>query len=105
MAAFGSTTRAARETYFSVYQFRQLHLRMLATLPEFQRKGAGTALCKWGIEQAKQDQVPVTLLSSPMGHSLYSSLGFADIATVTVQVEGEEEKLSIRAMVYPCESV
>ncbi|EGX88205.1 Acyl-CoA N-acyltransferase [Cordyceps militaris CM01] len=88
MAAFGSTTRAARETYFnSVYQSRQLHLRILATLPEFQRKGAGTALC------------------SPLGHALYSSLGFTDIATITVQVKEEEEKLSIRVMVYPYEPV
>lgn len=106
MAAFGSTTRAARETYFnSVYQSRQLHLRILATLPEFQRKGAGTALCRWGIERAKQHQVPVTLLSSPLGHALYSSLGFTDIATITVQVKEEEEKLSIRVMVYPYEPV
>ncbi|TQV89936.1 hypothetical protein V2A60_002529 [Cordyceps javanica] len=101
MAAFSSVLQLAKKSYFdSTYQSQQLHLRVLATHPDFQRKGAGSALCNWGIEWAKQRHVPVTLFSSPMGQQLYSSLGFTKIGAVTVRVEGEQEELSIGVMEY-----
>jgi predicted acetyltransferase len=105
MAAFDDTLSAAKKSYFdSKYQSNQLHLRVLATHPDFQRRGAGSALCRWGMEYAGDRGQPVTLLSSPMGQQLYSYLGFDYLGTVTVQVEGEAEKLCIGAMMYPAAS-
>lgn len=52
------------------------------------------------MRYAKAHSAPVTVLSSPMGGVLYRSLGFRVITHVTVQVEDEEEKLSIGVMVY-----
>ena len=52
------------------------------------------------MELAKEDQVPKTLFSSPMGQSCYSHLDIIVLATVIVHVEGEDEKLSIGAMIY-----
>ena len=40
------------------------------------------------------------LFSSPLGQKLYGHISFDLLATVTVQVEGEEEKLFIGAMMY-----
>jgi len=102
MKAFDDALIAAKKSYFDrVYGPNQLHLRILATHPDFQRRGAGSTLCRWGMQRATSARVPVTLFSSPMGQQLYSFLGFDYIGTVIVQVKGEDEKLSIGAMIYP----
>ncbi|MBE3040990.1 GNAT family N-acetyltransferase [Candidatus Bathyarchaeota archaeon] len=106
MKAFDDTLNEAKKSYFdSEYKSKQLHLRILATHPDFQRRGAGSALCRWGMEYAGNREEPLTLFSSPMGQKLYLYLGFKYRGkTVTVQVEGETEKLSIRAMNYRIKS-
>lgn len=101
MNAFATALQSAKESYFnSNYQSHYLHLRILATHPDFQRRGAASALCRWGIEHAGERKQPVTVFASPMGQKLYIYLGFEYLGTVPVQVEGEDEKLSIGAMVY-----
>lgn len=101
MAAFNNALRATKKCYFdSRYKSKQLHLRILVTHPDFQRR-AGSALCKWGMGYARERGEPVTLLSSPIGQKLYSYLGFDYFGTVTVQIAGEVERLAIGAMVYP----
>lgn len=50
------------------------------------------------MELAKEHGVPVTLFSSSMGQRLYSHHGFSLVATITVQVESEDEKLFIGAI-------
>ena len=52
------------------------------------------------MKLAKEQKVPITLFSSPSGQKLYSHIGFDFLATITVQVEGEEEKLFIGAMIH-----
>jgi GNAT superfamily N-acetyltransferase len=101
MAAFDSAISAASEKYFnSVYGDRQVELWILGTHPDYQSHGIGTRQCKWGMRYAEAHAVPVTVFSSPMGERLYRSLGFRLITHITVQVEGEEEKLSIGVMVF-----
>lgn len=105
MNAFTTAIQSAKKTYFdSRYQSHHLHLRILATHPNFQRRGAGSALCRWGMEHARARKEPVTLFASPMGQKLYTRLEFDYLGTVPVQVEGEDEKLSIGAMIYPYNS-
>lgn len=101
MKAFTDTIAKAKKKWFDdVYGGRQLHLRILGTHPDYQRRGAATQHCKWGMKLAKEHKAPITLFSSPMGQKVYSHLGFVIQATITVQVEGEEEKLSIGVMIY-----
>ncbi|KAK7703215.1 hypothetical protein SLS64_009191 [Diaporthe eres] len=103
MNAFTTALQSAKESYFECkYQSHHLHLRILATHPDFQRRGAASALCRWGIDYAGERKQPVTLFASPMGQKLYTHLGFDYLGTVPVQVEGEDEKLSIGAMIYSC---
>jgi hypothetical protein len=57
-------------------------------------------LVKWGLEKAERERLAVTLFSSPMGLMLYARLGFKEVTTVHVQVEGEEEAIDLPAMVW-----
>ncbi|KAI2602325.1 acyl-CoA N-acyltransferase [Hypoxylon sp. NC1633] len=91
----------AFDFYFGQYGDGQIHLWLLATLPDFRRRGAGTRLCRWGLEQASQRLLHATVLASPMGKRLYEELSFATCGSFIVQAGGETEKLEIWAMSYP----
>ncbi|KAL8707719.1 MAG: hypothetical protein Q9220_007299 [cf. Caloplaca sp. 1 TL-2023] len=52
------------------------HLRNLCVDPKYQRRGVGAMLLSWGLEQANQDKVPITLSTSTMAESLYRRHGF-----------------------------
>lgn len=100
MRAFTSALASAKKSYFEEkYHPDYVHLRILATHPNFQRRGAGTALCRWGMEFAREGNEPLTVFASPMGQKLYTSLGFESLGSVPVQVEGEEQRLAIEAMI------
>ncbi len=52
------------------------------------------------MKLARAYKVPIALFGSHMGQKRYSHLGFLVLATIIVQVEGEEEKPSIGVMIY-----
>ncbi|KAL9601261.1 MAG: hypothetical protein Q9219_002666 [cf. Caloplaca sp. 3 TL-2023] len=52
------------------------HLHNLCVDPDFQRRGIGALLMTWGLEQAAEEQVPVTLWSSTVAEPLYRKMGF-----------------------------
>ncbi|KAI1106394.1 acyl-CoA N-acyltransferase [Jackrogersella minutella] len=90
----------AFERYFGAYGKDQIHLWLLATHPDFRRRGAGTRLCQWGQERASRDSLHTTVLASPMGKSLYEELRFTNSGTFFIQVDGETDKLKLWAMEY-----
>ena len=110
----------ARRTWFNkMYGTKQLHLKILATHPDYQRRGAATQHCQWGIKLAKEHEVPITLFGSPegaklakeqglpiplmgslLGKTLFGHIGFRHTGSVLVPVEGQEGKLAIAAMYY-----
>ncbi len=98
MEEFGRSLDNAFEKYFSQYGRKQIHLWLLATHPDFRRRGVGSKLCRWGIEMAKPRGWPATVLASPMGSQLYKGLGFKLLGSITVQVEGEREKLIVECL-------
>ncbi|TKA57297.1 hypothetical protein B0A49_11920, partial [Cryomyces minteri] len=51
-------------------------LEALAVVPAFQRHGIGSQLLAWGMQQAREEKVPVTLEASQAGLGLYEKLGF-----------------------------
>ena len=101
MEAFAETLIFARKTWWSFFGTKQLHLRVLATHPDYQRRGAATQHCKWGMKPAKEQDVAIALFSSSVGNEsslwqkFYSHIGFETLARLCVQVEGEKEKLFI----------
>ncbi|KAI5268552.1 hypothetical protein E4T47_07757 [Aureobasidium subglaciale] len=54
-------------------------LKLLATDPTAQRRGAGAAALRWGLEKADDLGLPVYLEGSVMGRYLYTKNGFKDI--------------------------
>ncbi|KAF2456063.1 hypothetical protein BDY21DRAFT_347798 [Lineolata rhizophorae] len=99
MHAWNEITKVARRILFDEhYGSRHIHLQVLATHPAYQRLGAATALCEWGIGQALRHGVVVTLFASPMGKLLYQKLGFENVTTVPVKVQGEDASVELSAM-------
>ncbi|KAI0834246.1 acyl-CoA N-acyltransferase [Hypoxylon sp. FL0890] len=97
---FKQQMNAEFDSYFGKYGDNQIHLWLLATHPDFRRRGAGTRLCRWGLERASRQSLYTTVLASPMGRSLYAELSFVDCGSFMVQVDGETEKLEIWAMTH-----
>lgn len=54
-------------------------LASLNTLPEYQRRGVGSMLMKWGIEKLEEMNVAGFIVSSHQGYSLYLKHGFKEI--------------------------
>ncbi|KAK0636570.1 hypothetical protein B0T17DRAFT_519413 [Bombardia bombarda] len=79
----------------------QMHLQILATLPQYQRRGHASSLCKWAMRLVRRESLKyMSVHASPMGRALYSSLKFKTVATFDIQVPNEKEKLTLEAMMY-----
>lgn len=101
MKAFEESLEKARTHYFKqVYGENRMHLRLLVTHPDYQSRGAGGNLVRWGIEKSKEQNVAVTLFASPMGEQLYRKLGFRELSVIKIQVGGESESVSMGVMAY-----
>lgn len=101
MLGFGRTLGKAFFKYFGGYGGKHCHLWFLATHPDFRRRGAGMMLCNWGLEKAKEKGWVLTVMaSSPPGKLLYEHLGYKLLGSVTVQVDDEEEKLTVYCLVH-----
>ncbi|KAK4152151.1 hypothetical protein C8A00DRAFT_16515 [Chaetomidium leptoderma] len=91
----------AYKKFFAPIGPEQIHLQILATLPEFQRRGHGSSLCTWAMELVRRDSLrDMSVMASPMGHELYMWLGFDSVGTFYIQVPGEEEMVVLQAMMY-----
>ena len=101
MRAFEEGLEKARTNHFKqVYGENRIHLRLLVTHPDYQRRGAGGSLVTWGIEKAKENNLAVTLFASPIGGPLYRKLGFRDLSVITIQVDGESQSVCVGVMAY-----
>jgi len=58
-------------------------LEALYTLPEHERKGAGTALINWGIRLADSEGLHIRLLATSHSIRLYRKFGFVELEQVT----------------------
>jgi predicted acetyltransferase len=85
--------------YFRQFGKEQIGLGRLVTHPDFRRRGAASMICGWGQREACKDGKSLSLLATPMGKPLYLSLGYKVIGKVVAQVEGEEERVEVDAMV------
>ncbi|MCJ1387862.1 hypothetical protein MMC18_000705 [Xylographa bjoerkii] len=91
--------RAKGKLFDKKYGEKQLYLGMLACHPDYQKRGAGNALCQWGLATAKAEDLTITLFASPAGIRLYTKLGFKLVGSFRTQVDGEDEYLDSPAMV------
>jgi GNAT superfamily N-acetyltransferase len=61
-------------------------LHMLHTDPEYQGRGAGSALMDWGKQKADELRLPIYLESSRKGHLFYQKHGFKDIEVLDIDL-------------------
>jgi hypothetical protein len=53
------------------------------------------------MELVRRDSLKdMSVMASPMGHELYTWLGFERVGTFYIQVPGEDERLALQAMMY-----
>lgn len=52
----------------------------MGTLPEYQGRGAGSLLVKWGCDLADKDGVAAYVDASKEGAPLYKKYGFVDLS-------------------------
>lgn len=79
---------------------KRLELADCAADPLYHRRGAGKALLEWGMEKAREENVPITLTASPMGRELYLRLGFRELDVFECGEEGGEERVRTWVMVW-----
>lgn len=59
----------------------------MRVLPEYQGRGLGGLLLRWGLKKAERLGKRVFLLSSPEGKYLYAKYGFETVSTVSTNLE------------------
>lgn len=59
---------------------------ILVTMPEYQGKGIGSSLLRWGLEVADEKGVECWIDASPMGVELYKRLGFVEVDYIDVEL-------------------
>lgn len=93
---------AAEKKYFGPgWGKKRLEPITVACDAQYQSRGAGRALMKWGLDTATEHRVPITLTASPLGKILYKKLGFQDLGDVDCEVEGDNgEKAWTSAMIW-----
>ncbi|QDS69341.1 hypothetical protein FKW77_003640 [Venturia effusa] len=100
------TAKSKAEVFDGVFGSCQLHLQILATDPKYQGRGAGRALCDWGIQLAARVSMPLTVFASPMGYNLYHKIGFIPVVNVQIRVPGGDDGgVMLKAMTYIPQSV
>jgi GNAT superfamily N-acetyltransferase len=73
-------------------------MELLVTDVKYRRRGAATALVKWGTQKADEEGVPCRVEASPMGRPIYRSCGFVDIKPWKVTAQGQNETLEFWVM-------
>jgi predicted acetyltransferase len=76
-----------------------MYLHNICTRPNYQRRGAATALVQWGFSLAERENIPVTLLSSSLGRPFYTRLGFRSFGIIELRLEGDSEMITITPMI------
>lgn len=89
-------TLASAENCFHFDDYPELwFLNSLAVDPAHQRRGIGRQLVEWGLQQARQEQVPVGLEASIKGVGLYERLGFRTVNRMELLPE-----MTVEAMLW-----
>lgn len=100
MAAFSKTMDGVQKKYWETLYPHNYHLLLLATHPEYRRRGAGTALSKWGIEKGLSAGMDIGVEASPMGFPLYKHLGFVLLEVLMVEPQHDDARLPVKVMVF-----
>ena len=78
-------------------------LKFLHTDPKHQRRGAGSALIRWGLDKSRELKLPAYLEASVTGYGLYAKHGFQDVGLLEYDLAewGGEGTTGIVLMLRP----
>ncbi|KAJ0421510.1 acyl-CoA N-acyltransferase [Aspergillus carlsbadensis] len=76
----GFFNRLERERLAGTGSKPHYYLDMLGTRPEFNGRGLGSKLLRWGLSRADEEKVMTFLVSTPQGKRLYERYGFETVA-------------------------
>lgn len=71
-------------------------LEVLAVAPKCQRRGVGSQLLQWGMNQAASFQLPVVVAATTSGEHLYSKHGFKQCG----KIDFENSQFSWTSLVW-----
>ena len=71
-------------------------LEIIATLPEYQGKGAAGQLMRWGVQRADELGVPCYLEANTLGRPIYERFGFRVAGEFTLEEIGHVEYFMVR---------
>ncbi|RAL12578.1 GNAT family N-acetyltransferase [Aspergillus homomorphus CBS 101889] len=74
-----------------------LYLDILATHPNYHRRGLGSQLLRWGLKQADEAGVETFLASTPQGRRLYEKHGFEVVREYEV-ADGHVQASMVRSV-------
>ncbi|RII16849.1 hypothetical protein CUC08_Gglean003295 [Alternaria sp. MG1] len=100
LGAFEKGMNYTHSKYWEKTYPQNFYLSLLATHPDYRRRGAGTALTQWGIDQAMTAGFDVGLEASPMGFPLYQHLGFIHLEDHVLKADNDSTSVVLRIMVY-----
>jgi len=66
------------------------YLECIATVPEWQGKGAAGKLIRWGLQKADEGSLEAYLEASPDGKPIYEHFGFKEEERLVVDLEGKD---------------
>jgi len=96
---FKAVVEAAINSHFRAeYGERYLLLHNLGTHPEYERRGAASALVQWGLGLADREGLPIGLFATEAGLRLYLNMGFKVLGETVFQVDGDPMTLVLKAM-------
>lgn len=67
------------------------YLEFIATRREWQGKGAGGMLIRWGLERSDREGTETYLEASPQGVPVYKRFGFEEVERFVVDLTGKGE--------------
>lgn len=76
------TDKVMQKYIYRAYE-KQLYLNLLATHPDWDGNGFAARQLGWGMELAKELDLPVTLFATPAGWPVYDSVGFESVKNAT----------------------
>ena len=92
------TTEAKESILRARYGDQHLNLVQVAVASQYQRRGVGKAMVNWGIERAREQQVPITLFATCTMMPWYESQGFKALDSVFIQAEDEDDHVVLAIM-------
>ncbi|KAF5013333.1 hypothetical protein FDECE_636 [Fusarium decemcellulare] len=97
--AFFTILKQVEDDYWRPRHPELLHLQALYTHSEAWGKGVGTTLVGWGLDAAREAQVPV-VVESTGATKFYENRGFTKVCTKRIQVESESDFVDVDALVW-----